>query len=323
MPLITSSNKFQRTYLIQVQGQDGSIYTIGSEDATKPLLTLEFSVKRDVLASANTGNFRIRNLNSSIRTQIYHDYFDMANPKSLTVKAGYAGTPLSTIFNGTAQIVSSCREEGSVDFVTDIEGHDYTMVMSNSFSAWTIGDKDNPVDQAAVINRLISDLQINSQKYNLNLGIGLIGTFDQNRYTYTANDYTWNLLQIETQRGTYIDNGKVYCLPNDTYFPGDVTLVSSATGLLGTPKKFQSYLIVEMIFEPSLTPGQQVYLDTNLTPALNSLYNGTYKVTAVQHAGVISSTVSGKCKTIATLQLIGTPFLANFNTNLNPFVGAA
>jgi hypothetical protein len=246
----------------------------------------------------------------------------MANPKSLTLKAGYAGTPLSTIFNGIAQVVSSCREEGGVDFVTDIEGHDYSMVMSNSFSAWTIGSKDSPVTQTDVINRLVSDLQITTQKYNLNLGIGLIGTFNTNRYTYTANDYTWNLLQVETQRGTYIDNGKVYCLPNDTYFSGDVTLISSATGLLGTPKKYQSYVIVEMIFEPGLTPGQQVYLDTNLTPALNSLYNGTYKVTAVQHAGVISSTVGGKCKTTATLQLIGTPFLSNFNTSVNPLVGA-
>lgn len=322
MPAIVLSNKFQRTYAIQIQGQDGKVYTIGSEDGSKPLLTLEFSIKRDVLASANTGFFRIRNINPSIRTQIYHDYYDMANPKSIIVKAGYTGTPLSTIFNGIAQVVSSCREEGGVDFITEIEGHDYSMVMSNSFSSWTIGSTEDPVTQAQVITRLIADLQITTQKYGLNLGVGLIGTFDADRYSYTANGYTWDLLQVETQRGSYIDNGKVYCLPNDTYFSGDVSLISSSTGLLGTPKKFQSYLIVEMIFEPSLTPGQQVYLETNLTPALNSLYNGTYKVTGVQHSGIISSTVGGKCKTIATLQLIGTPFLAPFDTSTNPYARA-
>lgn len=313
---------------MQIQGQDGSIYTIGSEDGSKPLLTLEFQITRDVMASANTGNFRIRNLSPSIRTKIYHDYYDMANPKSLVVKAGYAGTPLSTIFNGIAQVVSSCREEGGVDFVTEIEGHDYTMVMSNSFSSWTEDLAGIPVNQREnkILNHLILDAQMSAKKNNssLNLGIGAVGSFGRDyttRSSYTANDFTWNILQIETQRGTYIDNGKIYCLPNDASFLGDVTLISAQTGLLGTPKKFQSYVIPEMIFEPSLTPGQQVYLDTNLTPALNSLYNGTYKVTAVQHAGVISSTISGKCKTIAKLQLTVNQYLIAFNTDLSPFAG--
>lgn len=303
MPLISSTNKFQRTYQIQIQGLDGSIYSFGSESGKEPLLTLEFSVKRDILSSANTGSFRVKNLSPSLRNLIYKDYFDLANPKSLVVKAGYAGTPLSTIFNGIAQIVSSYREAGGVDFITEIEGHDYTMVMANSFSSWTIGSLEAPVNQAQIINRLINDLQVESQKSNLKLGLGVIADYTENRYGYTANDYTWNLLQIETNRGTYIDNGKIYCLPNSMAFQGDVTVISSDTGLLGTPRKFQSYLIVEMLFEPSLTPGQQVYLDTNLTPSLSSLYNGTYKVTAVQHSGVISNSVNGACKTTATLQL--------------------
>lgn len=313
LTLARATKKFQRTYSIQIQGQSGDIHQIGSENGDKPVLTLEFNVKRDILSSANSGSFRIRNLNSSVRSDVYHDWYDLGHWRSLIVKAGYSGTPLSSIFNGLAQEVSSYREEGGVDFVTDIGATDWSLIMPNSFSSWTIGSQDSPVTRQQIIDRLVNDLQINTRRYNLELGIGVVGDYAGNRYTYTANDYTWNLLQVETQRTNYIDNGKVYCLPNDATFEGDVSLISSATGLLGTPRRHSTYLIVEMLFEPSLTPGQLVYLDTSSFPLVNSFYNGTYKVTAVQHAGVISSTVSGKCKTVATLQIPpGTPFLAPF-----------
>ncbi len=307
-----NTNKFQRTYQIQIQGQDGTLYTFGSEDGTKPLLTLEFIVNRAAMASAQSGVFRVRNLPLDVRSAIGRDWYNQGAYRTLIVKAGYVGTPLSTIFNGTLVKVNSCREEGGVDWITEIEGQDFSLVMANSFSRWTIGSQDNPVTQAQVVSRLVQDLQVNAAGQGKALAIGHIGTYIGNRYSYTANDYTWNLLQIETDRLSFIDNGKIYCLPNGESVTGQVTLISSETGLLGTPKLHQNSLSVEVIFEPALFPGQQVYLDTNSNPKFNSQYNGTYIVTGVQHAGVISSTVSGSCKTIVLLQLAGTPFVSQF-----------
>lgn len=318
-PLITSSKKFQRTYQLEIKGQDGVVYKIGSEDGEN-LLTMQFSVNRDVNGSSNIGHFRIFNLNPSIRNQLYYDFYTMTNFNTMTVKAGYIGTPLSTIFKGNAQSSTSCREEGEVDFVTEIEGHDFTQVIANSFSSWTIGDFSNPVTQRDVIFRLIKDMQITGKKYGAEIGVGLVDGFNKDRYTYTANDFTWNLLQVETDRLNYMDLGKVYCIPNNIVFPGDLTILSSDTGLLGTPKKSGTYVIVDMLFEPSLTPGQEIFLDANLTPALNSLYNGTYKVTRVQHSGIISNTVSGKCKTVVTLQLTINQIRKAFIPNPNSFV---
>ncbi len=302
--------KFQRTYQLQIEGQDGAIYTFGSENGNTPYLTMEFNVNRATMASAQSGSFRVKNLPPEIRSIIGKDYFLRSQYRKLIVKAGYIGTPLSTIFNGLAVEVKSYREEGGVDWITEIEGQDFSLVMGNCFSQWTIGSTTSPVTRAQVINRLVSDLQFNTAKQDVNLGIGYVGNFAGNRYTYTANDYTWNLLQVETDRLTYIDNGKVYCLPNGDSFEGDLTVISSATGLLGTPKRAQQSVSVEMIFEPSLIPGQKIYLDTNSNPKLNSLFNGAYIVTAVQQSGIISQTQGGKCKTIALLQLQGTPFVA-------------
>lgn len=308
----TNTKKFQRTYQIQIQGQDGQFYTFGSENGDNPLLTMTFNITRATMASAQSGTFRVLNLPSDIRSVIGRDWYNMGVYRSIIVKAGYVGTPLSTIFNGLLVSCNSCREEGGVDWVTEIEGHDYSLVMGNSFSRWTIGSQANPVTQDQVIDRLVQDLQFNTQKQGLSLGIGYIGNFNTNRYSFTANDFTWNVLQTETDRLSYIDNGKVYCLPNGDSFEGDVRLISSATGLLGTPRRFQNQLSVEMIFEPSLIPGQRVYLDTISDPRFNSFSNGAYIITSVQQAGIISSTVNGKCKTTALLQLAGTPFTQQF-----------
>jgi hypothetical protein len=308
---LSVANKFQRTYLAQIQAIDGSIQSFGSSDGSSPLLTMEFMVKRDIMASAQTGTFRIRNINKSTRNVIFKDWFDQGRWPSVKIQAGYVGTPLSTIFNGIGQTIYSYREEGGTDFITEIEGHDYSLVMANSFSQWTIGSQANPVTQKQVISRLVNDLQLTAQKYNQTLGIGTINGFSANRYSYTANDFTWNILQQETNRLAYIDNGKIYAVPNNFVFQGDVTLISSQTGLLGTPRQQQTYLIVEMLFEPGLIPGQQVYLDTE-DSNFTSVKQGTYKVTAVQHSGIISSALNGKCKTIATLQLVGTPLLVPF-----------
>ncbi len=321
MNTVTITKKFQRTYSIEIQSKSGEVLIFGSEDGTNPLLTLDFSVKRDVLAGVSDGNFRVRNLNADIRSQVYHDWFDGTGYRSLTVKAGYVGTPLSTLFSGLAQTVYSCREEGGVDWITEIEGNNFLPVMANTTSAWTMDltSTEDDLKEGKILSRLINDLQLNAQNgnYRQTLSTGIIGAFGKDFATkkaFTASGFTWDILRTQTGALSYIDNGKIFCLPNDYVFQGDVTLVSSNTGLLGTPKRFDTFLIVEMLFEPSLAPGQYIQLDTEIAE-FNSGKNGVYKITGVQHYGTISSTVGGKCKTIATLQFVKTPFVASFATN--------
>lgn len=306
------SKKFQRTYTLQIQGQDGTIYQFGSEDGTN-LLTLEFTVSRAVMASSQSGTFRIKNLSPDIRNNIAKDWQDTGRTPILILKAGYIGTPLSTVFAGIIFSATSFREEGGVDVITEIEGHDLSLIMGTAFSSWTLASNADPTKQSTIIiNKLISDLQAQSAAKGVTLGIGFIGTFTNPAYSYTANGSTWDLLQEQTNRLTYIDNSKIYCLPNGQNFQGDLTLISSKTGLLGTPRRCPNGLVFEMVFEPSLIPGQYVYLDSQFNQIFNSNNNGAYTVLGVQHAGIISNTVSGKCKTSATLYLFGTPYTSTF-----------
>jgi hypothetical protein len=300
----TTTNKFQRTYQLQIQPWNAanSIQVIGSLDGSQPLLTLEFNIVRNNYSAVNTGNFRIRNLNQATRNIIFKDYFNQGQWTSVVLKAGYVGTPLSTIFNGMAHTICSYREEGGTDWITEIDATDFSGLFSNSFSSWT---KNPPSGQTQkdVIQALAKDLQASAEEYGQTLGIGSVGGFTAPRYSYTANDFTMNILAVETSRQVAIDNGKLYAMPYNYAFDGDVTLISSATGLLGTPRLQQTFLVASMIFEPAIVPWQYVELqteDTNFTSA----NNGPYKVLGVQHAGIISSTKPGKCTTNVSMQYL-------------------
>ncbi len=290
---------------------NGSTFEFGSPDGSQPLLTMEFNVIRGYQASVQSGNFRIRNVNTNTRNNIFKDGYNFF-PRSVKVMAGYVGTPLSTIFQGNAQTIMSYREEGGVDWITEIIGMDWSFLHTNSFSNHTSNPGTGQAfTQQHVITNLVSDLQACAKQYGQTLGIGAVNGFFAPRYSYSACDFTMNLLAIESNRLAYIDNGKIYCFPSNYVFKNpDVTLISSSTGLLGTPIQTERQLVCQLIFEPGIQVGQSIFLDTEVL-AFNSNINGLYQVVGVQHAGVISSTVSGKCITTVTLQYINTPIVVN------------
>jgi len=315
---LSSTKKFQRTYQLQIQAQNGATFTIGSVDGSQPLLTIELNINRSAQSTAQSGNIRIRNLNQGTREAISKNFWSPVLTdtnglplwQAVVLQAGYVGSPLSTIFSGKANTIMSYREEGGTDWITEIEGTDFQGLYSTCFSSWS----DNPGTGAAytqqnVISHLVNDLQACAIKNQTSLGIGVVNGFIMPRYSYTANDKTLDLLATETSRLVYIDNGKIYAMPSNYVFKGDVTLISSQTGLLGSPKVQQNYLTIPLIFEPGINPGQQVFLDTELSE-FSSLKNGTYKVIGVQHAGVISSTLSGKCTTTVVVQYVPDPVVS-------------
>lgn len=287
--------KFQRNFSLEVQGNDNQVHIFNYP------LTLELQIKRDVLASANTATFRVYNLGSSTRNLIYKDQFSQSlSFRSLVLKAGYGDT-LPIVFNGNVKMAQSFRQEKSVNFITEIQGFDYGWVMTNAQSAFNLIPTANTptIDQKLVINRLIKDLQGSAP--GSTLGVGAVSNQFTKKYVrgLSIAGPTWQKLQDITENNAYIDNGKVFCLFENDVFDGDLTLIDSTTGLLGTPKKADRRITVETIFEPRLQVGQQVQLNSrSLTQ-----FNGNYKVVGIEHQGTISGAVGGELKTIVSLLL--------------------
>lgn len=301
-----TATKFQRNYELLVQGNDGTLYAFAYP------LTLEFNIKRQFLPySSGSGNFKIYNLNQQHRNAIYKNSYTQAlSFSSLTLKAGYGGpqSTLPIVFSGNVYQAESYRLEKALDFITNIDGYDYGWVFNNATSSRTYAA--NTVTQKQIALDLISDLQkVVPNDPNIpgsKLGIGFISPqYAQGKYQqdFSAVGSTWNALQNITNNQSYIDNGKVYSLFENDVFAGDVTQISSYTGLLGTPKKQDNMLIIEMLFEPRLQIGQQVQVISTSLAQYPTNNNGYYKVIGIEHRGTISGAVSGECKTIVTVML--------------------
>ena len=86
-------------------------------------------------------------------------------------------------------------------------------------------------------------------------------------------------------------------------FNGDLQIINSSTGLLGTPRKQDRLIIVEILFEPRLQVGQQVQIQSNSLAQYPNTNNGIFKVVGIEHRGIISGAVGGECKTVVSCLL--------------------
>ena len=66
----------------------------------QPPYTIEFSIKREILATAQTATFKIYNLAEKTRDVIYKEWFNGADYASIQFRAGYENQFVPLIFKG-------------------------------------------------------------------------------------------------------------------------------------------------------------------------------------------------------------------------------
>jgi hypothetical protein len=269
--------KFLRDYLLTVQGAYEQVVEI-----TMPL-TLELDISRNNLASANTGNFRIYNLSEAKRRLIYKDQYDVTNYRYIELRAGYNPDQnqdkklLPVVFRGNILSCQSFRQ--GVNNITEIRAYDGGFAIANSFTSQTLGVS---LGQKEVINALMKDLAHTT--------IGAIGDFTgSGSRGQVMFGNTADLLNNLSGGGFFIDNEKAYALKNNECIYGDVSIINSETGLLSSPIRSGQQLTFDMIFEPKLSVGQFIELQSST----NKNFNGAYQVIGFHHKGTISGAVSG------------------------------
>ena len=270
------NKKFGRNYILTVESVDGSSITI------QPPFTLEFDITRNTLSSANVASFRIYNLNENSRNQIRKDQNDSLNLKKISFLCGY-GKQLSVVLSGNIDIAWSERQ-GS-NFITNIEAYDGGFAFANAivnqqFSAQTTNK--------AIIKNLVKNLE----KYGVQPGaIGEYAGAISRGNSYNGN--TADILAELTNGGFFIDNSKAYALGDNESLGGEVQVINSKTGLLGTPVKEQTYVNFNMLFEPRLFLGGIIRIESETLKAVNT----DYIVKSLHHRGTISEAVGGPAVT--------------------------
>ena len=271
-------DKLGRNYILTIQGTNFPIPLI----ITLPF-TIEFDITRNTLTSANVCQIRIYNLSPKNRNLIRRNVTGYGDPyQAITLQAGY-GTSLPIIFTGNVSQAWSVRE--GTNFITQIECYDGGFAFVN-------GQTNLTVPAGFPYQLLIADLI----KTLPNVNLGAVGSYIGS--SPRANTYNGNTIQILkelTGGGFFIDNGTGNALGNNEYSIGigSPLVINAAAGLLNTPILEQTIVRFDMIFEPSLNPGNSVILIS----ATEANFNGMYKVTAVKHRGMISQTVCGSAIT--------------------------
>ncbi len=282
--------KFQRIYKMTVQISDTEAIEVDYP------LTLVLDVSRNTLASANKGHFQLYNLKPDTRLKIFHDRYDTLTYRQIRLQAGYKDeSPLPIIFQGNIIQASSYRS--GTNWITEIEAFDGGFGILNGQVSQTV-----PAgwDLPKIIKAALGGLP--------NVKVGAIGDLEQqNSRGITMMGNAWdvaNRIASGQDAVAFIDNEQANLLKKNEYIAdaGGIVLISSATGLLQTPRRFDARIDVEILFEPRLAVGQIVQLESQ-EKIFNQFNNGRYQVIGITHRGTISGAVSDRMTTIASLWL--------------------
>lgn len=285
--------KWRRNYKIIFEigeRKDMTEYIPQEEITVQYPTTLKFQITSGINSSdMSQGTFQLYNLSETVRAKLWKDNFNQTKYITMYVYAGY-GIDMPLIFRGDVTQCYSYRESGAVDFITDIQSNDGTYVMlygvsNRTFSAGT--------DLPNIIQTLLEEVPIYKAGYITNKAKPL----SKDR---TFIGKTLDLLGREYgDFDIYIDKGELNVLAENEVVPGYLPVITAESGLLGSPRRAEQFLIVNTIFEPRIVLGQAVEV---LSDSLQ-LVNQTYKVMSVAHQGIISPVESGALTTTITLNL--------------------
>ena len=267
-------DKLNRNFHLSVEKLAGGVLEV------EPPFTIEFDVQRNILSSANVGSITVYNLNENNRSQIRKDIYDYGILLAVSLRAGY-GDNLPVVFQGNISKAWSVRQ--GVDFLTQVEAYDGGFAIVNGSSSRTF---PAPAQRRTVLSSLVSDLP--------GVTRGTIGNYiGALRRGNAVDGSTADLLTELTGGGFFIDNGKANCLQDNECLEGEIELINSSAGLLGTPVRENTFLFFDMIFEPRLVIGQRIKLETSTAEQ----FDGFYRVCSLRHRGMISPVVCGEAVT--------------------------
>lgn len=256
--------------------------------------TVELAIGRSISTFSNKAILTIYGLGETTRKRLAKARYDNEKYISMDIKAGYNGNEY-LVYRGAIQECFSFRNGGETEYRTIIESADAAMDLwlggtSTSFSGG--------VDVATIINNL------NSQLIDLHIGTispSVMFSIPKRGVNFTGSPIKIlrSMSEIEHPDGSVesqmsIDLGEINFIKqsSEVMKKYGILNVDDSYGLLGTPRRRDTFLSLTMLFEPAANLNQECAL---VSKALG--IGGIYKIMGVSHNGVISG---AKCGTLTT-----------------------
>lgn len=259
-------------------------------------LTLNFNISRGRNQIVNNASIQLINLAETTRAKLYKDINDFTKYIWVELYAGYGEDKeaLPLCFAGEVWTCESYKEGGSTEFITDLNCMSGIYGMNYCFTNATFAKGTNPEE---IIKTICSDF------VNLKLrGISqeVLKELQPPSRDYSVCGRTIDVLgDYVHPESIVIDNGYIYIAKVDDIVPASIATLNVDSGLLGTPKRKDTCLHCDLIFEPRIQEIQKITLQSKTLTFLN----GTYRVNAFSHSGLISGAVCGSCITRLSLDI--------------------
>ena len=254
--------------------------------------TLKFDVNRGVWSDANTGNFQIYNLGYDVQALLWKDRFDQTKYVTMWLYAGYENI-MPLIFMGDVQECTSYRN--GVDFITDSQATDGGYLFQYGFVNKTFS-KDT--DFKFLIQELLAGVP------TCKVGYITSNVKQMRKRGRTFIGQTMKLLEAYNFDKVFVDNGELHILGENDVIPGQLMVLNADSGMIGTPRRSETTLNVDTIFEPQLVVAQAINLQSKIYPFLNQ----NYQIIGLRHYGTISPDECGNLYTSVSLSLGKYPF---------------
>ncbi len=248
-------------------------------------LRIKFTTSKGDLQTPNSAEIRVYNLSEETAVRVQKEFTRVA------LQAGYEQN-FGMIFSGNVKQVRRGRE--GVDTFLDIFAADgdaaYNFAVVNKTLAAGAGQKEK-VDVCA---GAMSEHGV-SQGYVPGLESPAL---PRGQVMYgMARDYMRSAAQ-STETSWSVQDGQMVMIPRTGYLPGQAVVLTSKTGLIGTPEQSQDGIKARALLNPQLKVGSRVQLDNrsilrakqdfsytaiNMIPKVNA--DGFYRVLIAEHTG--------------------------------------
>lgn len=283
--------KFLPAYLFAAEIGGGQNIKIAYPEEAQPDdvgITLHFEIRRGTMASAQTATFRLYNLGEKTRDLLQQDWFNLQDIRAVQFSAGYQGNPLTRLFNGQIKQAQSSKASGATEGVTEIEAMDSGSTMANGTSLRSVASD-------LLFTDLLKNLGSDLPGIDATAFIGQFPGKTLRGSAYAGN--SWSYIFQLSDGLAFIDNNQLKILQPNEYIGVTIPQITSASGLLGSPRRYLNMMQVTILFEPQFVIGQLVDLQSQILPK----FNGRYKIMGLTHRGIISPSQDGERITELTL----------------------
>lgn len=253
------------------------------------LLRIKFNVKRSDTQTPNMAEIRVYNLTEETAQRIQKEF------SKVVLQAGYEDN-FGVIFQGNVKQVIRGRESATDTFIDIIAGDgdlSYNYAVVNTTLAAGAGHSEQ-------VNAAVGAMTKTGGTTSGNIGDMPPQKLPRGKVMYgMARDY---LRQTgETTNKTWsIQDGKVQYVPVTSYLPGEAVVMTSKTGMIGTPSQTNEGINLECLINPKLKIGGRVQLNNKdiarlkidlgkpLSPAnipAPITADGVYYILVIEHRG--------------------------------------